>query len=581
MRPSPSSASSANQHDADKPVIWTVSVSRLADLLRDITLEYDQLATIEPIQLGFDEAARHIRERMAEQRCDVVIAAGSNGAYLTGRLSVPVVIAKASGFDVMQALARARRVSERIGVISYQDPMPELAELGASFGIPIAQRTYVTEEDARAQINELKAAGVRVVVGAGLITDLAEESGLTGVFVYSAASIRRAFDEALDLARRNRLAGSRAPRLAPADTLRAKHGLNHLRGDSPAMEALRRSVLLYAKSPATVLIEGETGTGKELVAQAIHREGPHGLGANRPFVAVNCGALAESLLESELFGHEDGAFTGARRGGHAGLFEAANHGTLFLDEIGEMPLALQTRLLRVLEEREVVRVGGTRPIAIKVRVICATHCDLARRVGEGRFRADLFYRLAVLRLALPPLRQRGGDIVGLAEWALKNALAALGARPHPNLHAELGACAALLGRHAWPGNVRELRNLMERLALFLADQPLQALSPGFVLGLAPELAPQPVPMPVPEPETTPAPAPDSAARREVDGVADATPARRRETAREVLLRFDGRRDAAADYLGISRTTLWRKLRAEAGAASAGEPTPAGMANPRP
>jgi propionate catabolism operon transcriptional regulator len=520
--------------NADKPVIWTVSVSRLSDLFRDITLEYDHLAAIEPVNLGFDDAARHIRERMATERCDVVIAAGSNAAYLKGRVSVPVVVAKASGFDLMQALARARRVSERIGVITYQEQLPELAEFGATFGVPIAQRTYVTEEDARAQINDLKAAGVKAIVGAGLITDLAEEAGLTGVFVYSAASIRQAFDDALEMARLTQLESNRGRRSAVADTLRAKHGLNDLRGDSPAMERLRQAVVLYARSPATVLIQGETGTGKELVAQAIHREGPRSLGANRPFVAVNCGAIAESLLESELFGHEEGAFTGARRGGHAGLFEAANHGTLFLDEIGEMPLALQTRLLRVLEEREVVRVGGTRPVAISVRVISATHCDLEARVREGRFRADLFYRLAVLRMALPPLRERPHDITLLAEWSLKNALAALGARPHPNLHAELAGCAALLERYDWPGNVRELRNFAERLALFLAAEPLQALTPGFMLAVAPELGRLP-------PAAT-------------------SPAAPAESLEQVLARFGGRRDEAAEYLGISRTTLWRKLK---------------------
>ena len=529
----------------DKPVIWTVSVSRLFDLFRDITLEYDDLATIEPINLGFDDAARHIRERMATERCDAVIAAGSNAAYLKGRLAVPVVVAKFSGFDMMQALARARRVSARIGVVTYQEPLPELAEFSATFGIEIAQRTYATEEDARAQINELKAAGVEAIVGAGLITDLAEEAGLTGVFVYSAASIRQAFDDALEMARLTQLESNRSRRPVVADTLRAKHGLNDLRGDSPAMETLRQAVLLYAKSPATVLIQGETGTGKELVAQAIHREGPRSLGPNRPFVAVNCGAIAESLLESELFGHEEGAFTGARRGGHAGLFEAANRGTLFLDEIGEMPLTLQTRLLRVLEEREVVRVGGTRPIAISVRIISATHCDLEQRVREGRFRADLFYRLAVLRLALAPLRERPGDVLSLAEWTLKGALAALGARPHPNLHAEVLACAPLLARYGWPGNVRELRNLMERLALFLAAQPLQALTPAFVLGVAAELG-QPA-------------AADGAAA----DAPTAAPAPL-ESATRTLARFGGRRDAAAAYLGVSRTTLWRKLRAEGG-----------------
>ncbi|OFA03397.1 propionate catabolism operon regulatory protein PrpR [Duganella sp. HH101] len=539
----------------DKPVIWTVSVSRLYDLFRDITLEYDDVATIEPINLGFDEAARHIRERMATERCDAVIAAGSNAAYLKGRLSVPVVIAKFSGFDVMQALARARRVSDRIGIVTYQERLPELAEFAGTFGFDVEQRTYATEEDARAQINDLKAAGIKAIVGAGLITDLAEEAGLTGVFVYSAASIRHAFDDALEMARLAQLESnrSRTRGAVVADTLRAKHGINDLRGDSEAMESLRQSVLLYAKSPATVLIQGETGCGKELVAQAIHRESPRTLGQNRPFVAVNCGAIAESLLESELFGHEEGAFTGARRGGHAGLFEAANRGTLFLDEIGEMPLTLQTRLLRVLEEREVVRVGGTRPIAVNVRIISATHCDLEQRVREGRFRADLFYRLAVLRLSLPPLRARQEDVMTLAEWSLKNALASLGARPHPNLHAEMAACAPLLQRYDWPGNVRELRNLAERLALFLAAEPLQALTPAFVLSVAPELAARAAPL-------------LSATGAAPGDTAMAPTAQRRsaESISAVLARFGGRRDAAADYLGISRTTLWRKLRAENG-----------------
>jgi propionate catabolism operon transcriptional regulator len=526
---------------ADKPVFWTVSVSRLSDLFRNITLEYDDMAVIEPINLGFDDAVRHIRERMATERCDAVIAAGSNAAYLRSRLSVPVVTAKASGFDMMQALARARRVSERIGVITYQKQLSDLADFTTTFGCPIEQRTYVTEDDARAQINELKAAGIKAIVGAGLITDLADEAGLTGVFVYSTASIRQAFDDALELAHLSQLESNRHRRAVVSDTLRAKHGLNDLRGDSSAMEALRLSVVLYAKSQATVLIQGETGSGKELVAQAIHRECPRGLGPNRPFVAVNCGAIAESLLESELFGHEEGAFTGARRGGHAGLFEAANHGTLLLDEIGEMPAILQTRLLRVLEEREVVRVGGTRPIAVNVRIISATHCDLEARVREGRFRADLFYRLAVLRLNLPPLRARIDDLASLTEWSLKNALAVLGARPHPNLQAEVEACAPLLHSYGWPGNVRELRNLTERLALFMADQPLQALTPNFMLSVAPELADHPMQQHfAPLPTVT-------------------------ESIVQTLARFNGKRDAAAEHLGISRTTLWRKLRAEGAA----------------
>jgi len=514
---------------ADKPVIWTVSISRLSDLFRDIMPEYDERATVEPIHLGFEEAVTHIRERLATERCDAVIAGGSNAAYLKSRLALPVVIAKASGYDVLQALARARKITADIGIVTYQEEMPELSEFQDTFGLKILQRTYVTEEDARAQINEMKAAGIKAVVGAGLITDLADEAGLTGVFVYSAGSIRQAFDDALELARFTRLESGRG---RPArDTLRAKRGVADLRGDSPAMQGLRQSVFLFAKSPATVLIQGETGSGKELAAQAIHNES---LRARQAFVAVNCGAVAESLLESELFGYEEGAFTGSRRGGHAGLFEAAHRGTLFLDEIGEMPLPLQTRLLRVLEEREVVRVGGTRPVPVDVRIVCASHCDLDALVKSGRFRADLFYRLSVLRLTLPPLRERSNDVGALAEWHLKHALAALDARPHANLRAEIHACASLLEAYAWPGNVRELRNLMERLALFLAAEPLQALTPSFLIAVAPELK-----EPGPPPSGVPA-----------------------ESVAQALARFNGNRQAAANYLGISRTTLWRKLKEE-------------------
>jgi len=530
-------------HDApDKPIIWTVSISRLFDLFRDIMPEFDERATIEPIHLGFEDAVRHIRERLATERCDAVIAAGSNAAYLKSRLSVPVVIAKASGFDVMQALARARKITPEIGLVTYQEPMTELAEFQSTFGLKIAQRTYITEEDARAQINELKAGGIKAVVGAGLVTDLAEEAGLAGVFVYSAASIRQAFEDALDIARFTQLESTRGRPHPVADTLRAKHGVNDLRGDSIVMERVRQSIALFAKSSATVLIQGETGTGKELAAQAIHRESTR---ARQPFIAINCGAVAESLLESELFGYEEGAFTGSRRGGHAGLFESAHRGTLFLDEIGEMPLPLQTRLLRVLEEREIVRVGGTRPIAVDVRIVSATHCDLDARLTTRQFRADLFYRLGVLRLTLPPLRERAEDAVALAEWCLKNALAALGVRPHANLHAEVLACAPLFGSYAWPGNVREVRNLMERLALFLAAEPLQALSPSFVLAIAPEFAGGSATV-----------AESSASAVSKSHVAAM------ETISQIVARFGGNRVAAANHLGISRTTLWRRLREE-------------------
>ncbi len=523
----------------NRPVFWAVSSSRLFDMFRDIMLEFDDRASVELINLGFEDAVAQIRARLQTERCDAVISAGSNGAYLKSRLAIPVVLAKATGFDVMQALARARKIAPEIGMVSYQEPPPELLDFQHTFGLPIMHRSYVTAEDARAQINEMKAAGIKAVVGAGLITDLAEEAGLAGVFIYSATSIRQAFEDALDISRATQFDGPKGRAYPVANSPRAKYALSALRGESEVMQALRQTVEVFAKSPAPVLIEGETGTGKELVAQAIHRESVRGVGGDRPFVAVNCGAIAESLLESELFGYEEGAFTGSRRGGHAGLFEAAHRGTLFLDEIGEMPLPLQTRLLRVLEEKEVVRVGGTRPIAIDVRVVSATHCRLEQLVAQGTFRADLFYRLGVLRMTIPPLRERREDIATLAEWFLKNALAEMDIRPNANLHAECQACAAALSARHWPGNVRELRNLMQRVALFLAVEPLQALTPAFLIRVAPEIGAGIAP-----------------------GEVNNTPAARvDDDLASILARFGGNRADAAAYLGISRTTLWRRLRA--------------------
>ncbi|MFZ6863163.1 propionate catabolism operon regulatory protein PrpR [Undibacterium sp. Ji67W] len=524
----------------DKPIIWTVSISRLFDMFRDIMVEYDGNADIVPLHMGFEEAVQYIRERLQTERCDVVIAAGSNGAYLKNRLPVPVIIAKASGFDVMQGLARARKVSDEIGIITYQETMPELIDFKTTFGFHIEQRTYVTEEDARAQIGELKASGIQAIVGAGLITDLAEEAGLTGIFMYSASSIRQAFDDALELARLTALESARGRR-PTIDTPRARHSIKDLRGESVAMQATRRAIELYARSTTTVLLQGETGTGKELAAQAIHKESPR---SRHPFIAVNCGAIAESLLESELFGYEEGAFTGARRGGHNGVFEAAHRGTLFLDEIGEMPFNLQTRLLRVLEEREIVRVGGTRPIPVDVRIISATHCDLESRIKAGLFRADLFYRLAILRLHLPPLRDRPEDILPLAEWSLKQALATLGARPNVNLHAEINTCAPLLEGYAWPGNIRELRNMMERLALFMSAEPLQALTLSFAQKICPEL----------NSLSEAATSTKSILVNEKSSVKEIL------SIEQVMEKFNHNREAAATYLGISRTTLWRKLK---------------------
>ncbi|HAT8015488.1 propionate catabolism operon regulatory protein PrpR [Citrobacter rodentium] len=518
----------------DKPVIWTVSVTRLFDLFRDISLEFDHLATITPIQLGFEKAVTYIRKKLATERCDAIIAAGSNGAYLKSRLSIPVILIKPSGFDVLHALAKAGKLTASIGVITYQETLPALVAFQKTFGLRLEQRSYVTEEDARGQINELKANGIEAVVGAGLITGLAEEAGMKGIFIYSAASVRQGFIDALDI---SRLTQRRHGAFAPTQALRTRYGLGDIAGQSAQMEQIRHTIMLYARSRAAVLIQGETGTGKELAAQAIHREcaprsQPRSDQTSPPFVAVNCGAITESLLEAELFGYEEGAFTGSRRGGRAGLFEIAHGGTLFLDEIGEMPLPLQTRLLRVLEEKEVTRVGGHHPVAVDVRVISATHCNLEEAVSQGQFRRDLFYRLSVLRLNLPALRERPGDIASLAEGYLKQSLALLNVPFTESVRLGLAQNISLLLRYRWPGNIRELRNMMERLALFLSVEPMPPLDADLLRQLLPELAAV---------ETAPALA------------SSATP-------QEVLAQFNGDKRAAARYLGISRTTFWRRLK---------------------
>jgi len=244
------------------------------------------------------------------------------------------------------------------------------------------------------------------------------------------------------------------------DEVAGRARLGRLIGRSEGMRAVYRTIERVASSRANVLITGESGTGKELVARAVHELGPR---REAPFVVVNCAAIPAELLESELFGHEKGAFTGAHER-RIGRFEAASGGTLFLDEIGEMPLALQAKLLRAIQDRMIDRVGSTQPIPVDVRVVAATNRELEKEVAAGTFRADLYYRIHVVPIALPPLRERPEDIRLLAETFLVRARADAGRGPSRIAPAALAA----LERHGWRGNVRELENAIER-AVALAD----------------------------------------------------------------------------------------------------------------
>jgi DNA-binding NtrC family response regulator len=313
--------------------------------------------------------------------------------------------------------------------------------------------------------------------------------------------------------------------------LRSRHALDRVVAASDALRDALERARRAAKSRATVLVTGESGTGKELIARAVHYESDR---VGRPFVAVNCKALAPGVLESELFGHERGAFTGAERA-RAGLFEQADGGTLFLDEIGEVDAEFQAKLLRVLQERALRRVGGAELRPVDVRVVAATNRDLRAEVAAGRFREDLYFRLAVIPIHLPPLRERREDVLPLARHFLAKWNAELGR----NLRGWSDAAEEWLLRHPWPGNARELENAIERGVVMASGNRLER--DDLALDAAPDR------------ETPPTGEAESGLR----GFLDAAAA---ERIRAALDATGGRRAEAAAQLGIDRTTLYRLMR---------------------
>ena len=636
----------------ERPRLWAMGISRLRDLFFDIANEYGDRADLRVVPRGFEDAVKEIAAA-GDARPDVIVAGGSNGAYLKPRVAIPVVLISPTGFDVMHALARARREAASVALVTHGETPDELRRFAAAYGIDVEFASYQSAEDAELCVLDLRDRGIGAVVGPGLVTDLAARAGMEAVFLYSRASVRAAFDTALDVAQATRGEALRRQRLdnllqhmrdgvvaldsqgrveainrrlaavlgidatdavgrtlldlAPdiadavpdADgdalgsvrgvsyvvhrgplatngaaagtvltfqesraverldrTLRstrrtqqftARYRLDDLIGESASMQRVRSLVQRYAKSTATLLIRGESGTGKEMVAQSLHQ-----LSARRDFafVAINCGAFPEALLESELFGYEEGAFTGARKGGKAGLIEAAHRGTLFLDEIGEMPLPLQSRLLRVLQEREVVRLGSTEPTRVDIRVIAATHRALTEGIEAGTFRADLYYRLNILNIALPPLRERQADLMPLAVELLLQI-----AKREPRLRARvkaadtaeraLGEVAGELSSYAWPGNVRELQNVIERIAVELFDlenADARVLKSDDLRLIAPELF---------EARSTKKDEALTLRERSRHSEADAI--------RAALASCNGDQQAVCDALGISKTTLWRRL----------------------
>ncbi len=314
--------------------------------------------------------------------------------------------------------------------------------------------------------------------------------------------------------------------------LEERYGFEGLIGNSPRMRRIISILQQIAPTSATVLIEGETGTGKELVAKAIHNNSPR---KNKRFVAVNCAAFAESLIESELFGHERGAFTGADRV-RVGKFEYASGGTLFLDEVGDMPLSTQVKLLRVLEHGEIVRLGSNEPIKVNVRIISATNQDLQKLVEQGKFRQDLYYRLKVASIRLPPLRERMEDIPLLIDHFLKE----LTAKHGKQVRGLTPAVRRQFMRYDWPGNVRELRNVLESMIVVDMDGVLD------------------------EDDLAEAGFPLQAGVADADGEASLIGKPLREVERwyiqKALELTKGNREEAARLLQIGERTLYRKIK---------------------
>ena len=502
------------------PVIWTVSVSRLSGLLADVALEYADRARVHAIDLAFDDARQGIAERLRREHCDVVVAGGANAAFLRGRLEVPLVSVQASGFDLLNALTRARGIHPRVGLVTHAGDLPDVDGFARAFGLDLDHRQFDTREEARDCVAGLRAAGAGVIVGTGLAIDHAEALGLPGVLLYSADAVRRCFDQALQLVQ------PPAPADRPAATLRTARRPQRLSllGDSTAMERVRQSIALYAPQSAPVWISGQSGTGKDLAARLLHA----GSARHGRLIVLGCAGMDAAALEAAL-GSGDG------RGGWP-LLDAANGGSLLLDRLDELPLPLQGRLLRLIDATAQARNGGA---GQDVRLMASSELPLPTLLDNGRLRPDLVHRLCALAVDLPSLQQRPQDTALLLDHYL-----AVGGPVVP-----LAASARdwLLAR-PWPGNVRQLRQVAERIALHWRHRPVGAVELEHLRDWLPELW---------------ATATNDDRTADTPALTTSGPRRRpdAESLRQQVHRLGGDRQRLMNHYGISRATLWRWLRA--------------------
>lgn len=582
---------------------------------------------------------------------DDVLICGQNIYKIFKELNVrgQMVPVKVQINDFLNALSIAKKYGDEVNIINYKTKFLQknADELEQIFNIKINQYPYESGEHAKAIIADLAKRGQSLVIGSGLVTNLAEKQGMRGILWYGKESIRQAvsiafnilqsrfeelknfkqeeyilqkFDDGvITVSEAGRISNinkkamqllniERSPqgthilhlfkKSELTDTLLSKEEIkdklvghekkmflistfpilvndrfngsvaiisdvddiqksetkirktmyskkitapykfSHIIGNSEKIRKTLTKAKKFASTDSNILILGETGTGKELFAQSIHN---YSARSDKPFIAVNCAAVPENLLESEFFGYTEGAFTGAKKGGKPGYFEQAHNGTLFLDEIGELPLSMQAKLLRVLQEKVVMRVGSTTTIPVNVRVISATNVDLIDKVKKGKFRKDLYYRIAVLNLFLPPLRQRLEDLGEIVKFYTM--------RNYPDFLDKITSClddiVKLLSTYEWHGNIRELENTLERMFAYLVE-PDNATKHAILENLEEAIE-----------ENSLLISDDTPKEKSYQSVIKETEIKQ---IKEVLKQTNGNKQEAAKILGISRSTLWRKLK---------------------
>ena len=605
----------------EKPMLRTPAVKILifgykefSQLMGSVLPEFSEQAEFKIVDAILGSLSE-IEEHINEFQPDAVISAGSNASYLKSALKRPVLTLDVTESDVIHAVSKAAKISDHVLLISFNSPGVVLPLLEKSLEISIDYRAYETPNAAREEYHLANKTNKTAVVGASLVCGLASENGLPAFLFYSPDSCRRTILDAIEQARLHRssseakaltewlMRDSQTPvviieqstqvvtynRSATQSfelnseskyeirelfnehknshghvTINGKEWLYHrfeevVSGKHYTIYQLQHNVLsstlsiptthkivyrsealaeilqqasIYAISPSNVLIYGETGTGKELVARSVYQQSPFNKGK---FVALNCSAIPSDLFEGELFGYQDGAFTGSRRGGRKGLIQEAEGGVLFLDEISELAFDQQAKLLRFLQERSVRRLGSNRETPIELKIIAASNKPLKKLVDKGNFREDLYFRLNVFNISIPPLRERKDDVLIIAEEKLKQYL-----KQHNyefNAKQVLNQVDQVLCEYEWPGNVRELENVLERLVASLISVSDQSEIQQLLRKIAPEL--------------------NKYHNNKTNGVLQRNEV---QLLQDAMSRFNGNKTKVAEYLGISQTTLWRRLK---------------------